>query len=88
MRSDQYNIKDAQLLSVVALNVPTEILTLVKFLSRKQLTLYVILLVENSKRDEVIYVLYCNNCMKQGVGSTRSWKPRLLKSKVALKRKS
>ena len=31
--------------------------------------------------ENVIYVAYCIKCMKQGVGSTTPWKPRLLNYK-------
>ena len=33
----------------------------------------------------VIYVAYCIKCMKQGVGSTSSWKPRLSNYKSHIK---
>ena len=39
----------------------------------------------NSKN--LIYVAYCTKCMKQGVGSTTSWKPRLSNYKSHVKKK-
>ena len=35
--------------------------------------------------ENVIYVAYCLNCQKQGVGSTVSWKPRLRNYKSHIK---
>ena len=93
MRSAPYNMKDDQQLkedrgyTKCSYKIVTSVITLLM----KQHTLYAMLLVRrdpscNSKT--VIYVAYCIDCMKQGVGLSTSWKPRLSKYKSRVKKKN
>ena len=93
MRSAPHNIKDDQQLkedrgyTKCSYKIVTSVITLLM----TQLTLYVMILVRrdpscNSKT--VIYVAYCINCMKQGVGLSTSWKPHLSNFKSPVKKKN
>ena len=41
----------------------------------------------NCNTPNVVYVAYCKRCLKQGVGSTQNWKPRLRNYKCHISKK-